>query len=226
MELFAVKRTQVEMMVDRDYPIPKNESLMFIEHQDVFRPTIQLLKEFKKAYHNRGDLTQTYTNDNGEITYVFFAPETKGTQGKAQVEQFLTNVRKIRANVGIIISNADFTSSAKEELRKPILTTIQKFFDYELYINPTQHELVPPHEKLSVEEKRAKLAESKSQPSQILVLTSNDPIVRYYGWKPGDLIRVKRVNRATDRVMAKKSTIYRFISVNEIEVKKFKEKKK
>lgn len=57
-----------------------------------------------------------------------------------------------------------------------------------LYFDPTKHVLVPKHE--LVDPKSDHGVDIKNAPR----ILSTDPIVKYYGWVPGDLIKITRPN--------------------------------
>lgn len=231
---FIVKRTQVEMLADRGYLIPEDEIQLFLDHPNVSRPTAELLTQFIKRYtsadtkmFSRENMTQSYTNENDKVTYVYFAPLTvKDKQGIGIVTTFIDTANELAADVAIIITGEDFTSDARKSLEALTEPIIQVFFDFQLYVNPTSHYLVPKHTKLSEDERRELLTKSKIQPRQALTLSIDDPIVQYYGWLPGDLIRVDRFNLATNKTMVQRSIVYRMVGRSKIEQKKPATKKK
>ena len=55
-----------------------------------------------------------------------------------------------------------------------------------------QHELVPEHRVLSIEEAAEVLKVLGVKPSQLPRISINDPIVRLLGAKPGDIIEIRR----------------------------------
>ena len=55
-----------------------------------------------------------------------------------------------------------------------------------------QHELVPEHRVLSLEEAAELLRRLGVRPEQLPQISINDPVVRLLGAKPGDIIEIKR----------------------------------
>jgi DNA-directed RNA polymerase subunit H (RpoH/RPB5) len=216
--LFIVKRTQVEMMADRGYPLPEAEIELFIENDDAAHPTDELLTSFIKQYTNtsgifsREDMSELYTKDD-EQTYVYFVPPTnKDKQGVGVVTTFIEKINDIGVDRGIIITDDPFTPDATKALAALTKPLIQVFFDYQLYTNPTYHVIVPKQERLTPEERTAFLTKSKIQPRQLLVSSIDDPIVRYYGWNVNDIIRVHRFNISSSKTMVRSSIAYRIIT--------------
>ncbi|RLF09430.1 MAG: DNA-directed RNA polymerase subunit H [Thermoprotei archaeon] len=68
------------------------------------------------------------------------------------------------------------------------------------------HQLVPRHEVLSPEEKRALLAELKIKPEQLPWIRESDPVIKLIGAKRGDIVRVIRKSPT-----AGESIAYRFV---------------
>jgi len=227
-KLFIVKRTQVEMLADRGYLIPVDEIEMFLENPNSLQPTPELLADFVRRYtpenarsFSREAMSATYTDENNNKTYVYFAPlTTKEKQGVSVVNAFIDTSVEMGANVGIIITNEGFTSDARKTLDTLTEPIIQVFFDHQLYINPTTHMMTPRHTRLSPEERRSFLTKYKLQPRQILVISIDDPIVRYYGWNVGDIIKIERFNLATNKTMVKSSIAYRIVSRVKFDVEK------
>jgi DNA-directed RNA polymerase subunit H (RpoH/RPB5) len=126
------------------------------------------------------------------------------------VRVFIDQVQKYGFNEAILIIDAPLSSSANKELLALTLTKWQIFYDSDLTYNPTLHVDTPRHELLSAEETREKLREMKVDISKLLIIKINDPIVRYYGWTTGGLVRIHRNDRAIS-ILAPKSINYRLI---------------
>lgn len=233
-KLFSVKRTQVEMMSDRGNLIPENEIVMFLEDPDAMIPTQRLISAFIREYvshetntFSRETLTQSYADDNGQVTYIYFAPFTfKSKQGVNVITSFIEAATSIGAKRAIIITSEGFTSDAQRQIESVADPIIQIFYDFQLQANPTRHKLVPPHTKLSDDERREKLTKSRIEPRQLKNFSIDDPIVKYYGWRPGDLIRVNRTNLATNRVMVRNTISYGVVTQNRFDQEKAPNKKK
>lgn len=69
---------------------------------------------------------------------------------------------------------------------------VQAFSETDLSFNVTKHTLVPKHEVLTSDEKRAIMRQYKASLKQFPLLLSSDPIARYYGLLPGAMVRITR----------------------------------
>ena len=227
-QLFIVKRTQVEMLADREFLIPDDETDMFLDHPAVLQPTAELYAQFVQKYipqearmFSREEMTQTYADKNEKLTYVYYAPPTiKDKQGVGIVNAFINSLTTLGAEFGIIITKEGFTPDARKALDAITQPVIQVFFDHQLYSNPINHVLVPRHTRLDDEKRRNILVKYKLQPRQILTISIDDPVIRYYGWSIGDLIHISRLNLGTDKTMVKSSLAYRIVSRVKFDVEK------
>ena len=71
-------------------------------------------------------------------------------------------------------------------------TVISVFQRKELARNYTTHRLVPKHFKLSPEEATELIAKYRLQKTELPKVLSSDPIVRFFGWEVGDILRIQR----------------------------------
>ena len=70
----------------------------------------------------------------------------------------------------------------------------------------TDHELVPKHEVVPVDEAIKILRELGLRPDQLPLIRSSDPVASEIGAKPGDLVRIVRSSST-----AGKAIIYRYV---------------
>lgn len=95
------------------------------------------------------------------------------------------------------------------ERRNPAFR-IEVMFYHELTYNPIYHVDVPHHELLSDDEKTQKLLEMKVDPTKLLIIKLDDPVVRYYGWPVGGVVQIYRDDIAIS-ILSPKSINYRII---------------
>jgi DNA-directed RNA polymerase subunit H (RpoH/RPB5) len=97
-----------------------------------------------------------------------------------------------------------------EKLTTPNVKNVQKiakdieiFYLKETVFNITKHILVPHHEVITDEEEIAKIVEmyNVKNKHQFPLLLRTDPISRYYGIKPGNLVRITRVSPSAGDVV-------------------------
>jgi DNA-directed RNA polymerase I, II, and III subunit RPABC1 len=70
---------------------------------------------------------------------------------------------------------------------------VEKFYEAELQVDITEHELVPRHTALNNDEKKRIMKQYYcGEDEQFPALLLNDPITRYYGWTRGQMVRIER----------------------------------
>lgn len=89
----------------------------------------------------------------------------------------------------IIVHDDIITPSAKTAV---VSSKLQFFHISELVINVTKHKLVPRHELMSEVEVEALLKQYRCQKDQLPRIPMKDPVIKYYGYQPGQVVRVKR----------------------------------
>jgi DNA-directed RNA polymerase I, II, and III subunit RPABC1 len=93
----------------------------------------------------------------------------------------------------ILVYKGIITSFAKQFITTDINGIIvQVFSEKELCFNVTKHILVPKHELLSREEKIDVLNLYNTKAKHFPNILCTDPVSKYYGFVPGDLIKISR----------------------------------
>ena len=83
------------------------------------------------------------------------------------------------------------TSIIKKLEKEKDFNNLQIMYIKQFMFNPTKHKLVPKHTKISIEEENAILKEyALSSKNQLPVILKEDPIVRYYNFKAGDILKI------------------------------------
>lgn len=204
--LFIMKKNQLKMLRRRGYDITKEEILLTYKLEDFMKIYLPFAKKSGKSLRNV--LSQTYEKiadekeDKGqkgqktERLYVFFADEdTKHKQlGVDILGEMITDMDRYRAKNGILITPAPLSSSSKKKIEELLSYNIYVFMENEMSYDPTEHYLTPAHRALSVEEQRDFLSKNNISIDQIPIILTSDMISRYYGFKPGQIIEIRRVN--------------------------------
>lgn len=237
--LLDIKRTQIEMMDARGYQINDDEKEILREDYTLldFANYLKRLKENNPQIKNLRELLSEdyfkYVVVDGEdvlvrsyVHYISKIPNNT-TISKQQIESIKAKLKSFiydgreypRVSEYILIINANISPQAMEVL--PTLSgdfndqerfVYQIFKDEELYFNPNKHVDSAIHELIPRNEMKAKLAELKVKESQLPLISINDPIIKFYGYEIGDLIRVHRDDSFIG-VLSNKSVNYRIVAL-------------
>lgn len=178
-------------------------------------------RRHKRLLTFREVLDNFYQKDDGTLIYVHYAesPPKIGKVSRLGVEpigEFIKEASDKGVQWAILISEQDISPDAGKNMRKISAINFQHFFDKELMYNPTKHYLVPKHEVLSDEERRKFLEENKLKATQLPILKYInsigmpsekdkvkviDPIVKYYGFLPGQIVKITRENFITETLV-------------------------
>ena len=125
-----------------------------------------------------------------------------------------TNKYGGKNNIIIVFNNESISTAVKSQLNKydKIFQKngghLQYFSSQQLMFNPTKHEYVPKHTKLTDEEvkdfMKEYLTRSKMHMHNIL---QNDPIAKWIGLKHGDIVRIDRYNENSGESFSYRSCI-------------------
>ena len=216
--LFDIKKTQIQLVLDRGYQVPPEESgipTMTIEEFAVYVNTIATANKIAP----RAALSRYYEDkdETGAVRrtmLVFFGGKTEPQQKQVSadvVRRFIQSVQAYNVTEAVLIVDAPLSSTGNNELNALTLVRWQIFNDSDLTYNPTRHVDTPRHELLEPGAARELLRDMKVDVSKLLIIKSNDPVIRYYGWPIGGIVRVHRNDRSVS-ILAPKSVNYRIIT--------------
>lgn len=185
------------MLKARGYTIQQDEEDMLHYTLDEF------IRHSNEYLENNEDETiynmfsRVYTNGQGKELLVYYTNPLKSKSKKPKVGvKDLTSIVSIIEKEGIknviVLAPFNYSSTFISGIEKLKSYDIQLFKYSELYINPTEHYLVGKHRILTRDEAINYLAKAKIKPSQLPKINDNDPVAKFYGAKPGDIIEIKR----------------------------------
>ena len=184
---YKVRKTTIEMLQDRGF---------IVSDEDLQLPFNEFITRLNEG---QIDIEATHS-ENNDICYVYFYLDSKN-YGKKDLEK-LKDERETRygdkkVNVIIILEDKP-TAQLNKEINSEDYNDYEIFLVKNLMINITKHVYVPRHEILKSKEEIDKvLEEFECTRAQIPRYTTTDPVVRYYGLKPGDVCRIFRNNPMT-----------------------------
>ncbi|VDN96090.1 unnamed protein product [Rodentolepis nana] len=191
-KLWRIKKTLLKMCLDRGYLVMQKE-------------LDQSLEEYKESLGESIPrkgllLVVNHEEDPSDMLYVFFPDEDRVNM--KTIRTFVEQMQHDSCTKAILVlRNAGLTPAAKsaiaELLSKKI--TMECFYEHELMVNITEHKLVPEHIALTAEEKQELLDAYRLKESQLPKIQSTDPVARYYGLKPGQVVRINRPSETAGR---------------------------
>ncbi len=142
-----------------------------------------------RGFHLENIIDNTFFFTNNSIKVLaFFVKDKICIKKIKEIEQF------INTDIGyiLLIYNNSITSFAKQAIKTDLECDVQLFTESELSFNVTKHFLVPKHEILSKNEKIEFVKKNKLKVTNIPRIFDNDPVIKYYYGKPGDLVKITR----------------------------------
>jgi len=194
LRLFIMKKNQLKMVKRRGYSIEREQSFFNLSIGDFINSYVPFAKKLNKSV--RSVLSQVYENENGEKLYTFFADDDlKHKQmGVDILGEMIQEMDKYKAKNGILITPLPLSSAARKKIEELLTYNIHVFQENEMSYDPTEHYFTPEHRLLSVEEQRDFLTRNKISIDKLPIILTTDMISRYYGFKPGQVIEIKRIN--------------------------------
>lgn len=210
-KLYMIKITQIEMMKDRGFDIKNvkslhdlknNEDAFFDMTEDAFH---KFYEEQAKTVGEDVEMTELLSGiyiykRNRSRTLVFYK------KGDNMVE-FKNNVEKKMAHNYILIIDKDLKSSEEDFIKNESIR-IEVFKREDLYVNPTKQ--APIHEALTEQQQKLVIKNNGFNIDHLPKMSPDDKIAKYYGFVPGQMIKIYRTN-SFERSLVKTSLTYRII---------------
>lgn len=131
--------------------------------------------------------------ENNKIIYIKFI--TLNKIRSSSIKEIINEIiKEISDNseydIILVLKNKPSTIIQKIEKDKDY-SNIQIMYLKQLMYNPTKHKLVPKHTKISQQE-LSKIMDfySIASKNQLPIILKDDPIVRYYNFKTGDVLKI------------------------------------
>ncbi|KAA8493833.1 DNA-directed RNA polymerases II and IV subunit 5A [Porphyridium purpureum] len=191
--MFRVRRTVLEMLRDRGYLVLDNEDDLGMPYQTFYN-------NFRESnFQDQAlEIIKWKRSDVNAKVHVFFPQDQK--VGVKLVREVCERLELESIHHGIIVLLNSLTPSAKDAVS--IMSSqyrLELFAQNELLVNITQHVLVPKHEVLTDDQKRALLEMYKLKESQLPRIQTRDPVARYYGMTVGQVVKVTRPSETAGR---------------------------
>lgn len=119
----------------------------------------------------------------------------------SSVQEYAQRMKDEKVSRAIIVVQQHMTPFARQSLLETERSKfhMEQFHEQELLVNITEHVLVPQHQLLSDDEKKALLERYKVKDGQLPRIQVHDPVARYYGLKRGMVVRIIRPSETAGR---------------------------
>lgn len=196
--LWRARKTLLEMLKDRGYAVLESS-------EDLHLSKAAFEEQFRAHNYNRDAITmlRQKRDDPTDQVYVFFPEEQRGKLiGIRPITERAERMERDGVSAAIFILQTGLTVYARNALDKLSVgstSRIETFNENDLLVNITHHRLVPKHELMSEDEKKALLRRYKLKESQLPRIQRTDPIARYYGLRHGDVVKITRPSETAGR---------------------------
>ena len=207
---FEIKKTLLEMIRDRGYDISEETHILYMDDDSFttyYNSLLDKCKEKQKISNLESFLlfsSNTYYSVNKtdlKILKIGFL-ELKANKAKInsdQISELIStlkiqpkNSKKEYCDELILIINNEIVTLAKKQLNDLTSVNTSIFFDKELFYNPTNHIDCPQFYLLTETEKNDLIRNLKCKLSDVLIIKHSDPVIKYYGWKRGQIVKIIR----------------------------------
>jgi DNA-directed RNA polymerase subunit H (RpoH/RPB5) len=237
---FKVKKTQCEMMQDRGMKIPKGERFLveFEKFFSKISPDgtkrqhyynvweKKTIKDFVEKYSEialeesinfNSTLSQVYVDEKKNINVAVIYLCRERESNNITMSEFNKKFHYYKDNyfiegkglMMIFISEVSLSKQIQKAEKFNFVKT-QFFETRELFSNPTHSKFYYPHYLLTKEEIAEQLTRNHIRPEELGIIRRKDPIIKYFNWPKGGIVRIDRVERYL-QMPARKSPYWRRI---------------
>lgn len=135
--------------------------------------------------------------DQTDQLIVFFTEEL--SVGVRPIRNFVQTMSEKGITRAVVVIRNHITPAAAKVLQSLPKLKFESFFESELLVNITEHQLVPKHELLTIDEKKELLSRYRLKETQLPRIQVTDPVARYFGLKRGDVVRILRPSETAGR---------------------------
>lgn len=182
--LFNSWKTCIELASDRGYIVNENYKKVTI-------------KEFKHMLSDKESnidiISNEHKENNNSILYIKYilALKIKPSSIKEIYEEIKQKVTQTKNIELILVLKSKPNNSILKLQKDKSYGNIQIYWCKQLQFNPTKHELVPTHRKLSKKEEDDIMSRySLNSKHQLPILLKDDIISKYYNFKSSDIIEI------------------------------------
>jgi DNA-directed RNA polymerases I, II, and III subunit RPABC1 len=190
-KMFRVRKTCLKMLKNRGYMV--EQEFLNISTDD-FR-----LKFGENPSRENLTILVEREDDPSDQLFVFFPEDDK--VGVKPIKTYCQRMKEENVLRAIIVVKINLTPFAKSAVKEMSIRgfRIEYFRDAELLVDITEHKLVPEHIVLTNTQKQELLDRYRLKPSQLPRMQLTDPVARYFGLRPGQVVKIVRPSETAGR---------------------------
>lgn len=215
---YKVKKNQVKMLFDRGFKIEGIDGY-FLNDQFTFQyflqsPWLTNQPNSLEFYERLGSCYSHSSNANNKIQIIFIDEKDKKNISQGCLQTTIKNFENLRFKNNI----KSLILVCRHLITPAVISTIEKqqsddrhieiIYFNQLSYKASDHCLVPKHVLATKEE--LNYFKNKEDLPSLPKIFMDDPIVVWYGWKPGDLIKIFR-HELIPNVPVKETIEYRLV---------------
>ncbi|KAL9053271.1 MAG: hypothetical protein Q9162_004879 [Coniocarpon cinnabarinum] len=203
-------KTAHQLCADRGYEIAEDEKNIALDafrtlhaNQDgspnrnsmsfSARPSEEMMRKYTPLP------TEKNPDPQPDIGMIYFRFEGDKTVGIGDFRKFVHEVNEREYHTGVLVTAATVTQSSQKLIPTVLPKIIEIFYEQDLLVNITHHELVPKHQLLSPVEKKALLERYRVKETQLPRILVTDPVAKYYGLRRGQVVKIVRRSETAGR---------------------------
>lgn len=211
--LEKIRNNAIDMLIERKYDKTTLDNLHTLDNS-----------EFIQAYKNNSININVKHTTKDEVAIIYFYNYRDKKLKREDVNMIIESIKadmnnKYKYNLILVVKDKPHSLILKriisinnndddDDIDLTNLN-VEIFYHHELIINITNHERVPKHIVLNNEEKANVLKIYKCNHEQMPQYAINDPIVKYYGLKHGEMCKIIRKSKTSGN-----SIYYRIVNKN------------
>lgn len=211
---FSVKKHQVEMFYDRGLSIPEEEQFLLeydSETESVKEWESRTIPYFVGKYRRlaveeginfNSALSQVYIDEatNIKTLAIYLCRRTESNnittaEFTSKFDYYRRQHYKDETQLNMVFISEVDVKDSKENSSCLHYIKCQFFLTRELLINPTRFVYYYPHSLLNEEERKRELTDNNIRPDQLPIILKTDPIVKYFNWQEGGIVKIERTER-------------------------------
>eukprot|EP01066_Platyproteum_vivax_P000452 Platyproteum_vivax@DN10499_c0_g1_i1.p1 len=194
-KLWRIRQTAKEMLVERGWNLPE---VLATETREMFQNE-WLSNQFREPHFLVASRVKSV--EELEKIMVYMCDDDKKLPVKA-IDKVVVKMENENVTNCIIVSRNGINSHTAQAITDVTASgsmCLEHFVETELTINILRHELVPKHELLTEEQKKALLKKYRVKEHQLPRIPRTDPVARFLGLKQRQVVKITRPSETAGR---------------------------